>query len=299
MEYIYFPAPPYPHFIIAGNALYRPGSIHSKRACIGIFDMIYVECGELFITENDHAYHLKENDVLILRPDAIHFGHNPCTVKTRFMWCHFRTPGTFYYSKEIKLPKLVHKSIYSYEDRTSHLIIPLYKHLSPQEVPEFSSCFSRLLSSNVDKYQQTEKQTPLSLSPVECQETFLHLLNCLQIAAPHSSSSEVLAADILDYISRNFTLPLSLQDIADYFNFHPAYIIRCLKKAYGVTPTKALINIRMEHAKRLLATSSLSVNKICYYVGFSNISYFNRTFKEYTGMTPREYRLHNHQNMDQ
>ena len=64
MEYIYFSSPPYPHFIIAGDALYRPGDMHSKRACIGIFDMIYVEYGELFITENDHAYHLKENDVL-------------------------------------------------------------------------------------------------------------------------------------------------------------------------------------------------------------------------------------------
>ena len=37
MEYANFPSPPYPHFIIAGDALYRPGDIHRKRACIGIF----------------------------------------------------------------------------------------------------------------------------------------------------------------------------------------------------------------------------------------------------------------------
>ena len=59
MEYANFPSPPYPHFIIAGDALYRPGDIHRKRACIGIFDLVYVEYGELFITDGDHAYHLK------------------------------------------------------------------------------------------------------------------------------------------------------------------------------------------------------------------------------------------------
>lgn len=294
MEYIYFSSPPYPHFIIAGDALYRPGDMHSKRACIGIFDMIYVEYGELFITENDHAYHLKENDVLILRPDTIHFGHKPCSVKTKFMWCHFRSSGDFYYSETIKLPEPVRKSIYSYDDRVSHLIFPLYKHIPLQEVPEFSTCFSRLVSGNVDKYQQTEKQRPISLSPLECQETFLHLMSFLQIATPQSSFSEVLAADIIEYISRNYTLPISLQDIADYFNFHPAYIIRCVKKAYGITPNKVLINIRIEHAKRLLVTSRISINKISYFVGFTNISYFNRTFREHTGMTPREYRNQSH-----
>ena len=162
MEYIYFPAPPYPHFVIAAMPYTAPDPYTVNGPALVFFDMIYVEYGELFITENDHAYHLKENDILIIRPDTIHFGHNPCTVKTKFMWCHFRTSGTFYYSEEIKLPVQIHKSIHSYEDRTSHLIIPLYKHLSSQELPEFASCFSRLRSSNVDKYQQTEKQTPIN-----------------------------------------------------------------------------------------------------------------------------------------
>lgn len=109
-------------------------------------------------------------------PDTIHFGHKPCSVKTKFMWCHFRSSGDFYYSETIKLPEPVRKSIYSYDDRVSHLIFPLYKHIPLQEVPEFSTCFSRLVSGNVDKYQQTEKQRPISLSPLECQETFLHLM---------------------------------------------------------------------------------------------------------------------------
>ena len=290
MEYANFPSPPYPHFIIAGDALYRPGDIHRKRACIGIFDLVYVEYGELFITDGDHAYHLKENDVLIIRPDTIHYGHKPCSVKTKFMWCHFRTSGTYYYSEEIQLPSPNHSSIYSYEDRTSLLILPLYKRLSPQEAVEFSVCFSSLMSSNIDKYQQKEQQGQTYLSPLECQETFLRLLNFLQVMPSQFSPSELLAASIIEYISRHYPDPISLKDIADYFNFHPVHIIRCLKREYGITPNKALTGIRIEHAKRMLVTSNLSINKISYYVGFTTISYFNRTFKEHTGMTPREFR---------
>ena len=146
------------------------------------------------------------------------------------------------------------------------------------------------MSSNIDKYQQKEQQGQTYLSPLECQETFLRLLNFLQVMPSQFSPSELLAASIIEYISRHYPDPISLKDIADYFNFHPAYIIRCLKRQYGITPNKALTGIRIEHAKRMLVTSNLSINKISYYVGFTTISYFNRTFKEHTGMTPREFR---------
>ncbi len=35
MEYVNFSTPPYPHFIIAGSALYRPGDAHGRRSNIG------------------------------------------------------------------------------------------------------------------------------------------------------------------------------------------------------------------------------------------------------------------------
>ena len=48
MEYVNFSTPPYPHFIIAGSALYRPGDAHGRRSNIGIFDLIFIEYGELY-----------------------------------------------------------------------------------------------------------------------------------------------------------------------------------------------------------------------------------------------------------
>ena len=94
----------------------------------------------------------------------------------------------------------------------------------------------------------------------------------------------------MEYILQNFHTQLTLESIADYFNFHPVHIIRCLKKEYGITPNKAIIQIRIDNAKKMLITSNLSINKISEFVGFSSPSYFNKVFREYTSMTPKEYR---------
>ena len=282
MPYINFITPPFPHFILAGDALYRPGDSHRRRSNIGIFDLIFIEYGELFITDADTPYHLKENDMLIIRPDSMHFGHKNVSVKTKFKWLHFRTAGEYNYSDEFHLIKGERRSLYSYEDRRNQLTLPIYKKLSPLESNEFSACFSRLISANIDKYQQKEKQDQSILSPLECQELFLKLLNFIQISQPQMNSSELLAVNIMEYIMQNYHLPITLESIADYFNFHPTHIIRCLKKEYGITPTKALTGIRIENAKKMLITSNLSINKIAFYVGYTTPSYFNRVFKEYT-----------------
>ena len=290
MEYVNFHLPPYPYFILAGSAFYRPGDAYVRRTNIGVFDLIFIEYGELFITDGDKSYHLKENDVLIIKPDSTHFGYKKVSMKTKFDWLHFRPSGKYYYASEFYLTKEERKALSSYEDRKSILTLPMYKKLTPFESEEFSACFSKLISANIDKYQQKEIQSQTLLSPLGCQELFFRLLSFVQVFQPQRNSSELLAANIMEYIMLNYHIHLTLESIADYFNFHPVHIIRCMKKEYGITPNKAINSIRIENAKKMLITSDLSINKIADLVGFNTPSYFNKVFREYTGMTPASYR---------
>ncbi|MFQ7550905.1 MAG: hypothetical protein ACLRMZ_12055 [Blautia marasmi] len=99
MEYVNFSTPPYPHFIIAGSALYRPGDAHGRRSNIGIFDLIFIEYGELYITDGDTAYHLRENELLILKPDSTHYSHKKWRKRLNLtgfiseVWEIINTPG--------------------------------------------------------------------------------------------------------------------------------------------------------------------------------------------------------------
>lgn len=290
MEYVNFLTPPYPHFIIAGSALYRPGDAHGKRTNIGVFDLIFIEYGELYITDGTQSYHLKENDLLILKPDSTHFGHRIVTQRTKFDWLHFRNNAPFYYSPEFHLEKEPEKSFSYFTDRQSTLSLPLYKKLSSFASREFISIFLKLASANIDKYQQTEIRGQAIPSPLECQELFLRLLSYVQVFQPQRNSSELLAANIMEYIAQNYHIPITVESIAEYFNFHPVHIIRCLKKEFGVTPNKAITQVRIENAKKMLITSDLSVSKISEFAGFSTPSYFNKVFRTYTNMTPSEFR---------
>lgn len=290
MEYVNFSTPPYPHFIVAGSALYRPGDTHGRRSNIGIFDLIFIEYGELYITDGDTSYHLKENELIILKPDSTHYGHKKVTEKTKFDWLHFRSAGEYHYSEEFHLVKEKRQSLNIYMDRASTLTLPLYKKMASLESSEFTSIFSKLISTNIDKYQQKETQDQALFSPLERQELFFRLLSFVQVFQPQCNSSELLAANIMEYILQNFHTQLTLESIADYFNFHPVHIIRCLKREYGITPNKAIVQIRIDNAKKMLITSDLSINKISEFVGFSSPSYFNKVFREYTGITPKEYR---------
>ena len=61
-------------------------------------------------------------------------------------------------------------------------------------------------------------------------------------------------------------------------------------KAFGKESPGALIKtFRMKQAAHLLAESQVNVSEVAYRVGFASHSYFSSSFKEYFGMTPREF----------
>ena len=47
---------------------------------------------------------------------------------------------------------------------------------------------------------------------------------------------------------------------------------------------------RMEKAKELLTKTDMKIVQVCEKVGFSNVSYFCQSFREYAGMSPERYR---------
>ena len=70
----------------------------------------------------------------------------------------------------------------------------------------------------------------------------------------------------------------------------PGNLSLTIKKIMGDTLTGLQRKIKLDHAKYLLKNSNFSVSDIISKVGYSNLSYFYRQFKEDTGVTPDEYR---------
>ena len=81
--------------------------------------------------------------------------------------------------------------------------------------------------------------------------------------------------------------------ICEEMNYRLPYISAKFKKETGITVTKFLQNKRIEQSCRYLAETSLSISQIAENVGYTDIKFFNKVFKQVTKITPREYRKQN------
>lgn len=128
------------------------------------------------------------------------------------------------------------------------------------------------------------------LSPNTIWDYLLSL--CEKITQKNSESLGKLHIDkILQYLYDNYTdSNLSLGTLADHFGVTDKYLSKFIKSNSGITFFDHLAKYRVEQAKILLKTTSNTLQDIFTKVGFNNRNTFLRTFKQYTGLSPTEFR---------
>ena len=92
------------------------------------------------------------------------------------------------------------------------------------------------------------------------------------------------------YIRENVGDEISNTELGAIFGYHPFYISRMLKSKKGITLHQYVISYRMKLAIKLLECSDKSIAEIAEETGFTDASYFTKTFKAQMGITPKEYR---------
>lgn len=99
-----------------------------------------------------------------------------------------------------------------------------------------------------------------------------------------------MVEELDNYIRENVSDEISNTEIGAIFGYHPFYVSRMLKDRKGMTLRQYIIAYRLKCAKRLLELSTKSAAEIAEECGFTDASYFAKTFKAAFGMTPKEYR---------
>ena len=94
---------------------------------------------------------------------------------------------------------------------------------------------------------------------------------------------------IHQFVETNFQKPIDTQQIADEVNLTLPAFCRYFKKATKLTYTDFVNQYRVQFAKKLLIQDK-NVTETCFECGFESLSYFNRTFKKFTGESPSEFR---------
>ncbi|WP_437922423.1 AraC family transcriptional regulator [Sphingobacterium sp. LRF_L2] len=93
---------------------------------------------------------------------------------------------------------------------------------------------------------------------------------------------------IKQYITENIAEKLSVDKISNKAGMSKSALCRAFKNELGVSPMEFVIRERLTYAKHMLRITK-SVKETCFSVGFSDVNYFIRLFKQREGLTPGQF----------
>lgn len=92
------------------------------------------------------------------------------------------------------------------------------------------------------------------------------------------------------YMREHIAEDLSVARLAKMCSLDPTYFHKLYTAAFGITPTKRILQYRIRAAKRGLIAGDTSLEELASSCGFSSQSYFCYRFKQIVGLTPLQYR---------
>ncbi len=158
-------------------------------------------------------------------------------------------------------------------------------------------CRQILKTNHIDIEPDALKKAGSNAVRAQSLETYLSQ-NCSLIEELYTSFVSLSADNqigqvvelLWDYLKTNYSSDPDVNGFARNYGYHPVYLITQFSKLKGISPTKLIIQLRIERAKKLLKSSEMSLKEIAENVGYGDVSYFSRSFKEHEGISPSAYR---------
>jgi AraC-like DNA-binding protein len=104
----------------------------------------------------------------------------------------------------------------------------------------------------------------------------------------HASKKAV--GQVIQSMHENLGEPLTLDEMARTAMFSKFHFTRMFQRVTGISPGRFLAAVRLQEAKQLLASTSLSVTEITHRVGYSSVGTFSSRFSSSVGVPPRIFR---------
>jgi YesN/AraC family two-component response regulator len=96
------------------------------------------------------------------------------------------------------------------------------------------------------------------------------------------------------YIQQNYARSFSLEELSQTIGVSKSYLSRIFKLDMGISPWDYLNRLRIQKSKELLLLTEESITEVAAEVGYEDVGYFGRVFREILGVSPRAYRQQNH-----
>jgi YesN/AraC family two-component response regulator len=245
------------------------------------FEIFYFIRGNANYIIGEDIYELKTGDMLLFKGSALHRVNPSKDVPYIRSYVNFTESFLKSQISEEMFEKLI-----SLFDSPSGLLI----RWDPEEREEIEGLFRTIQRENERECFGYEfmLKTYLLQMLVKIYRKSKYLVDSY---SPHlQSTSQTNVRRILQYINQNFTKNINLTSLSQSLHLNKYYICHCFKEATGYTINNYLMSKRIEEAKKLLHTTDEPIGQISEKLGFNTLVHFSRSFKQYAGVSPQNYR---------
>ncbi len=242
-------------------------------------EILYCEKGKYGITVSDESFSCETGDLVLINAKEPHATivqeedsemtvlHIPVSLlysylnNDSYLWFY-----TAFLSGTIKLTR----KHYSRESEITALLHKLFNEFKDQEHAFELECvaYVLLILSQLIRNKHISLNDNMKLKTSE-----------LELIGP-----------ALEHIKANYTQDITLQEISDLTFLSKSTVCKLFKSSTGMPFKEYLNEYRISEAKRLLVTTSEPITNIANAVGYANVTYFNRVFRNIHKISPSSFR---------
>ena len=145
--------------------------------------------------------------------------------------------------------------------------------------------FTKMYAESRSAYYLTSQDIMITLTNLFLLYIYRYKGNFKYIPPSNSTITKVLK-----YISMHYREDISISTLANNVYMSEDHLCRLFKKNIGLNPKRYILNLRLEYAKNMISSSSLSLGDIALKSGFHSLTVFSRQFTKIYGISPSEYR---------
>lgn len=156
-----------------------------------------------------------------------------------------------------------------------------------------NDAFSTLIQS-IFHYLKQGEEIPKELVEIKLKELLFNIAlnaNNKELLFFFNSIVQSTKSTIENIMIENFQYDLKIADLAKLSGKSLSSFKREFKESFNTTPSRWLINKRIDHSKTLLLGTNLTVSEVGYECGFKNNSHFIQAFKKKAKVTPKRFRV--------
>lgn len=130
-----------------------------------------------------------------------------------------------------------------------------------------------------------------ALADIAIQELLITIMQHQSLGQIHEKGQYTNAhiESVMGEINKQITEKVTLKSLAKKAGMSISGLYRLFKSEMGISPMEYIMLRRIKNAKKLLIEPHIYVKNVAFEVGFEDANYFNRIFKKYEGLTPKEY----------